>query len=61
MSLSSVRLAAYRVRSHCATGLTARTFALLPGITIGDIGKKMGRDGIGELSRSEGRSQADVR
>jgi len=23
-----------------------RTFSLLPGITIGDIGKKMGRDGI---------------
>ena len=61
VSLSSVRLAAYRVPSHCATGLTARTFALLPGITIGDIGKKMGRDGIGELTRSEGRSQADVR
>jgi hypothetical protein len=28
--------------------LTRRTFQLLPGITIGDIGKKMGRDGIGE-------------
>jgi hypothetical protein len=27
----------------------SRTFDLLPGITIGDIGKKMGRDGIGEL------------
>jgi hypothetical protein len=27
-----------------------RTFDLLPGITIGDIGKKMGRDGIGERS-----------
>lgn len=26
-----------------------RTFQLLPGITIGDIGKKMGRDGIGTL------------
>ena len=26
-----------------------RTFTLMPGVSIGDIGKKMGRDGIGEL------------
>jgi acyl-CoA oxidase len=26
--------------------LIDRTFTLMPGITIGDIGKKMGRDGI---------------
>lgn len=25
-----------------------RNFALMPGVNIGDIGKKMGRDGIGE-------------
>lgn len=25
-----------------------RAFTLLPGVNIGDIGKKMGRDGIGE-------------
>ena len=24
-----------------------RSFTLMPGVTIGDIGKKMGRDGIG--------------
>jgi hypothetical protein len=33
--------------------LTSRTFTLLPGITIGDIGKKMGRDGIGELTLAQ--------
>lgn len=34
-----------------------RSYALLPGINIGDIGKKMGRDGIGALASScSGRS-----